>query len=273
MISVTNEMVRVARTLISGLTPRRTLEKITMGSVLLPGPEAKLEITRSSHDMVKASSQPDRMAGKMIGRVMTKNTLAGCAPRSMAASSRAMSNVPRRDWMTTATNAMEKVMCAMVMVVMPRPAGQPKTCSIATKVSRSDRPVITSGMTSGAVVMALNSMRPRNLPNLDSEKPASVPRMDAPVALITATFSEIQAASRISSLLNRAKYHLSVGELCTSHTVTSLEALKENTTIDRIGRYRKAKPKPSAHRMNRDRRSFTCGLPPLHAPGCSGTTS
>ena len=57
---------------------------------------------------------------------------------------------------------MEKVMCAMVMVVMPRPAGQPISCSIATNSSSSDRPVITSGMTSGAVVMAFSVKRPRN---------------------------------------------------------------------------------------------------------------
>src|SRR6185437_5474478 len=70
----TTEMVSVASTLISGLTPRRTLENTTMGRVLLPGPEVKLEITRSSQDRVKASSQPERMAGNMMGSVMTKNT-------------------------------------------------------------------------------------------------------------------------------------------------------------------------------------------------------
>src|ERR1700760_1488238 len=91
IIRATAVMVSVARTLISGLTPRRTLENTTMGKVLVPGPEVKLEITRSSHDNVKASSQPERMAGKMIGRVMTKNTLTGRAPRSIAASSSAVS--------------------------------------------------------------------------------------------------------------------------------------------------------------------------------------
>ena len=74
-----------------------------MGKVLLPGPEVKLEITKSSQDSVKASSQPDRMAGKMIGRVMTKNTLTGRAPKSMAASSRAVSKVASRELMMTVT--------------------------------------------------------------------------------------------------------------------------------------------------------------------------
>jgi hypothetical protein len=42
---------------------------------------------------------------------------------------------------------------------------------------------------------------------------------------------------------------LRVGELAVSHTVTSLDALKENTTIDRMGIYRKAKPRPKQVKM------------------------
>ncbi len=96
-------MVMVASTLISGLTPSRTFENTTMGRVLLPGPDVKLEITRSSHDKVKASSHPDKIAGKMMGSVMTKNTLSGRAPRSIAASSSAVSNVARREFTITVT--------------------------------------------------------------------------------------------------------------------------------------------------------------------------
>src|ERR1700685_648127 len=70
IISVTTLMVMVASTLISGLTPSRTFENTTMGSVLEPGPDVKLEITKSSQDKVNASSQPDKIAGKMIGSVM-----------------------------------------------------------------------------------------------------------------------------------------------------------------------------------------------------------
>src|ERR1700675_2684138 len=135
-------------------------------------------------------------------------------------------------------------MCAMVMVVMPRRAAQPIAASRATNMSSNDKPVITSGMTSGAVVMAFKVNRPLNWVKRANPKPASVPKMTAPVALMTATFTEIHAASRISSLCNRATYHLSVGECAASHTVTSLDALKENTTIERIGMYRNAKPSP-----------------------------
>ena len=91
-------------------------------------------------------------------------------------------------------------MCPMVMVVMPRPAGQPIDCSNATNSSSSDSPVITSGMTSGAVVMALSVKRPLNCAKRARPNPASVPRITEPEALITATLSEIHAASRISSL-------------------------------------------------------------------------
>ena len=37
-----------ASALISGATPNLTFEKITIGNVLAPGPETKLEMTRSS---------------------------------------------------------------------------------------------------------------------------------------------------------------------------------------------------------------------------------
>ncbi|KUQ61854.1 spermidine/putrescine ABC transporter permease, partial [Enterobacter kobei] len=67
---------------ISGLTPMRTLEKTSIGSVVAPGPETKLAITRSSSDRVNASSQPEITAGMIIGRVMMKKTFSGVAPRS-----------------------------------------------------------------------------------------------------------------------------------------------------------------------------------------------
>src|SRR5271165_6799820 len=140
-------------------------------------------------------------------------------------------------------------MCPMVMVVMPRPAGQPISCSRATNSSSSDSPVMTSGMTKGAVVMALSVNRPLNWLKRARPKPANVPRITDPEALITATLSDIHAASSISSLLSSEWYHLRVGEFAASHTVTSLDALNENTTIDKIGMYKKAKPRPRQVKM------------------------
>ena len=74
------------------------------------------------------------------------------------------------------------------------------SCSMATNSSNSDSPVMTSGITKGAVVMAFKVKRPRNWRKRASPKPARVPKITEPEALMTATFSEIHAASRISSL-------------------------------------------------------------------------
>src|SRR5580704_3592342 len=144
---------------------------------------------------------------------------------------------------------MEKVMWAIVMVVTPRPAGHPISCSRDTNSSSRESPVITSGITRGAVVIAFRVNRPRNWRKRANPKPASVPRITEPVALITATFKEIHAASRISSLFSSEEYHLRVGELALSQTVTSLDALKENTTIDNMGMYKNANPIPMQVRM------------------------
>ena len=65
-------MNNVASALISGDSPLRTNENTTIGSVLDPGPETKLEITRSSNDIVKASNQPLISEGAINGSVITQ---------------------------------------------------------------------------------------------------------------------------------------------------------------------------------------------------------
>src|SRR5256885_824600 len=122
----------VARALTSGVTPKRTLEKMTIGNVLEPGPATNCVMTRSSQDRVNASSHPEAIAGRMSGKVMRKNTRNGRAPRSMAASSSASSNPLRRDCTTTLTYAMQKVMWASVMVTAPTPFGWPKGVGAVT---------------------------------------------------------------------------------------------------------------------------------------------
>ena len=94
---------------------------------------------------------------------------------------------------------------------------------MATNSSSSDSPVITSGMTSGAVVMPASSMRPRKRPKRASAMPASVPSTTAAVADMSAIRIDSQAAPRICSLCTSAAYHLSVGECAASHTVTRRE--------------------------------------------------
>jgi len=104
---------------------------------------------------VKASIQPETIAGRMTGKVTWKKVFTGVAPRSIAASSSERSKVISRDCTTTATKHMVKVMCASVTV------NKPRSRPIATNKSSSDRPVMTSGMTSGANTMPENSTLPR----------------------------------------------------------------------------------------------------------------
>ena len=158
-------------------------------------------------------------------------------------------------------------MCAMVMVVTPRPCGQPKSCSIATNSSSSDSPVITSGITSGAVVIPDNSVRPLKRPKRASTRPASVPRITAPVALRLAILMLNFAALSICCSWNSSTYHLVEKP---AHTVTSFEELKEKKTIDRIGTYRNANPNASMVSTKKERRCIS-GARPSVGPGNTGT--
>ena len=107
-VVASNTMI-VAKALILGLNPKRTLEYTTIGKVVEPGPDTKLAMTRSSKDKVKANNQPETKAGAIMGKVTKKNTFQGGAPKSLAASSRETSISRRRELTTTATNAVQKV--------------------------------------------------------------------------------------------------------------------------------------------------------------------
>ena len=85
----------------------------------------------------------------------------------------------------------------MMMVVMPRPAGQPINCSIVTNSSNIDSPVMTSGITSGADFMPDNSVRPLNGPKRVSASPHKVPRITASVAETMPILTLSHAALRI----------------------------------------------------------------------------
>ena len=76
----------VETALISGVTPSLTIEYIFIGSVVEPGPEVKLAMTRSSSDMVNDNSQPATTAGNIIGNVINKKVRKGVQPKSSAAS-------------------------------------------------------------------------------------------------------------------------------------------------------------------------------------------
>src|SRR3989338_5114683 len=89
--SATRPTMMVASALISGVTPKRTLEKISIGRVVAPGPDKKLAITTSSKEKANANSQLEKRDGAIKGSVITKKTLKGLAPKSWAASSREIS--------------------------------------------------------------------------------------------------------------------------------------------------------------------------------------
>src|SRR5690554_3795376 len=101
--SDTTSRIRLATALISGFTPRRTAEKISIGKVVEPGPETKLASTKSSSDRAKAIMKPAASEGTIIGTVIRKNTCQGRAPRSIAASSMERSTSRRRAATITAT--------------------------------------------------------------------------------------------------------------------------------------------------------------------------
>ena len=183
---VTNDTasrIRLATALISGLTPRRTAEKTSIGNVVEPGPDTKLASTRSSRDSAKDIIPPAANDGAIIGMVIRKNTFHGRAPRSIAASSIDRSSSRKRADTTTATYAAQNVVWAIQMVTMPRSWGQPIICAIATNSSNSDRPVITSGMTNGAVTRPPNSVRPLNWLMRVSTNAANVPSATAATAV------------------------------------------------------------------------------------------
>ena len=115
-------------------------------------------------------------------------------------------------------------MWAMVMVEKPRFDGQPIQSLRVMNSSSSERPVITSGITSGALSMPPNSVRPRNRPNRTMAIPARVPSIVAKVAFTTAIRRLSQTAAQTSSLRNSSAYQRSDQP---PHTGTSLEWLNE----------------------------------------------
>ena len=161
----------------------RTAEKISIGKVVEPGPETKLASTKSSNDSAKDIIAPAAREGAIIGTVIRKNTFQGLAPRSIAASSIERSISRKRDDTNTATYAVQKVVWAIQMVITPRSIGQPISCAMATNNSSKDRPVITSGITSGAVTMPPNNVRPRKRPIRVNTSAANVPSAVAAIAV------------------------------------------------------------------------------------------
>src|SRR5882762_5092099 len=204
---------------------------MTIGRVLAPGPATKLEITRSSSDRVKHSSQLEMIAGAMIGSVISRKASAGPAPRSMAASSSERSAAAKRDCTVMVTYAVQKVTCDSTMVVKPR-CGQENSCIIDTNSSSCVMPVMISGMTSGAFTIPVSSSRPRKRAKRTSAIAARVPRTTAPLEAVTATSSDSSAACNSWRLCSSCPYQAVENP---PQTLTSGEALNEYPISTRIG--------------------------------------
>ncbi|VDR28724.1 Uncharacterised protein [Raoultella terrigena] len=110
------------------------------------------------------------------------------------------------------------------MVSIPRSDGQPIACPSATKSSSSDSPVITSGITSGAVIINAKPLDPRKRPKRTSTTAAIVPRIAAAVAAQVAIVRLRPTALIIASSWNSSLYQR-VDQ--PAHTVTSFELLNE----------------------------------------------
>ncbi len=156
----TTSTISVATALTLGLRPSRAREKMTSGIVVAPGPDRKADSTTSSSDSVKVSSQADSSACAIIGRVTRWKTSHGRAPRSIAASSscalRSAGAPARRRSRRPCRAAGGRARSSPCRARESRA----RCCTRSTSISSSDRPMITSGITSGAATMPANSVRP-----------------------------------------------------------------------------------------------------------------
>ena len=93
-----------------------------------------------------------------------------------------------------------------MIVVKPRSSGQPINSFSEIKKIKRDKPVITSGITSGATNIPPKSVLPRNFPNRTIAIPANAPSIVAKVALIKAICKLSITASQTSGDSNNTLY-------------------------------------------------------------------
>ena len=115
-------------------------------------------------------------------------------------------------------------MWAIVIVVAPRFIGQPIRFAIEMKRNRSDRPVMISGITSGAVTMPESRSRPRRRDTRCSASATIAPSAVAKVALRNAMRRLRSAAESSLSSCRRLAYQRSENP---PQSVTRRESLNE----------------------------------------------
>ena len=89
-----------------------------MGNVCV-GPALRYVITKSSMESAKPRSAAANIAGAISGSVTFRKVAHSFAPRSIAASSRCLSNPIRRAFTVTTTKLMVNITCAMKIVQNP----------------------------------------------------------------------------------------------------------------------------------------------------------
>ncbi len=115
-------------------------------------------------------------------------------------------------------------MWAIVIVVAPRFIGQPIRFAIEMNRNSSERPVMISGITSGAVIMPDSSSRPRSRATRCRASATMAPSAVAKVALTNAIRKLRNAAESSLSSCRRLAYQRSENP---PHSVTRRESLKE----------------------------------------------
>ena len=134
-------MVAVALTI--GETPNRSDAKIRSGSVVVPAPETKNEVMKSSNENVNASNAPATTAGASRGSVTWRNVATGPAPRSNDASS-SVSPMP-----TNRARTISATTDALKTTWETRTDSQPSgRCTSCVKKMSAEIPNTISGVTS-----------------------------------------------------------------------------------------------------------------------------
>src|SRR6056300_1987430 len=129
----------------------------------------------------------------------------------------------------------------MIIVSTPRPEGHPNRLSIEINNNNIDKPVTISGMTKGALAIALSARRDLKLPKRTKATAIQMPKIVAIVAAHNAISNDVPKADKSWSFSSKPAYHFNEAP---DQTETNLPALKLKIIMIMIGRYKM--PKPSA---------------------------
>src|SRR5205823_10839416 len=116
--AIATRKIALATTFTCGGTATLAIPQTKIGKVCT-GPALRYVITKSSIESAKPRSPAASIAGAMSGSVTFWKVFHSLAPRSIAASSRCLSNPMRRAFTVTTTKLMVNITCAMKIVQKP----------------------------------------------------------------------------------------------------------------------------------------------------------